>query len=146
MKIKTRHFEEIEFDERRIINFNEGIPGFRELKKYIIIEDPESPFVYLQSVEDGMISFIIINPYLLKKDYTIEIKDTYISALGGGNAEEFCVFVIATVMDEFEEATVNLLAPIVIQNETRQGMQVILENTTYTTKHKIKELLCEGGC
>ena len=146
MKINTRHFGEIEFDEKRIINFNEGIPGFRELKKYIIIEDPESPFVYLQSVEDGMISFIMINPYLLKKDYTIEIKDTYINALGGGNAKEFCVFVIATVMDEFEEATINLLAPIVIQNEMRQGIQVILENTTYTTKHKIKDLLCEGGC
>ena len=146
MKIKTRHFGEIEFDEKRIINFNEGIPGFRELKKYILIEDPESPFVYLQSVEDGMVSFIIINPYLLKRDYTIEIKDTYISALGGCSAEAFCVFVIATVMDDFEEATVNLLAPIVIQNETRQGMQIILENTTYTTKHKIKELLCKGGC
>ncbi len=146
MKIKTRHFGEIEFDEKRIINFNEGIPGFRELKKYILIEDPESPFVYLQSVEDGMVSFIIINPYLLKRDYTIEIKDTYINLLGGGVAADFSIFVIATIVDKFELATVNLLAPIIIQNETRKGMQIILEKTEYTTRHKITELLEQGGC
>ena len=145
MKIQTRYFGEVEFEEKRIIEFKEGIPGFKEFKQYIIIEDPESPFVYLQNVEDGEVSFIIINPYLLKEDYTIDIKDTYISTLGGGTAEQFSVFVIATVMNDLEDATVNLLAPIVVQNETRQGMQVILENTSYTTKHKIKELLVKGG-
>ena len=39
MRIHTRNFGEIEFDETNQITFNEGIPGFRELKKYIIIMD-----------------------------------------------------------------------------------------------------------
>nr|WP_302599107.1 flagellar assembly protein FliW [uncultured Cellulosilyticum sp.] len=146
MKIETKNFGEIEFAEDGVINFSEGIPGFRELKRYIMINDEESPFAYLQSIEDGNVSFIIINPYELKKDYTIEIKDQYVAALGSGSAEQFSVFVITTLVSNLEAATVNLLAPIIIQNETRQGMQVILENTKYTTRHKIVDLLAEGGC
>lgn len=146
MKIETKNFGEIEFAEDGVINFSEGIPGFRELKRYIMINDEESPFAYLQSIEDGNVSFIIINPYELKKDYTIEIKDQYVAALGGGSAEQFSVFVITTLVSNLEAATVNLLAPIIIQNETRQGMQVILENTKYTTRHKIVDLLAEGVC
>ena len=148
MILQTKNFGTIEFDSDKAIIFEEGIPGFKEFKKYIIIEDEEegSPFVYLQSIEDGAVSFIIINPFVLKPDYTVDIKDQYINALGGGNREQFSLFVIATVVDKFELATVNLLAPIIIQNDTRKGMQVILEKTDYTTKHNIVELLEKRGC
>lgn len=146
MKIVSRNFGAIEFNENKIIDFPEGIPGFKELKKYIIIEDPESTFCYLQSIENEGICFIIIDPFLLCKDYTIDIKDQYIEALGGGNEEKVGVYVIATIVGPLEEATVNLVAPIIIQNETKKGMQVILENTKYETKHKIMELLQKGEC
>lgn len=148
MTLQTKNFGTIEFEDSKTIIFEEGIPGFNELKKYIIIEDEEedSPFVYLQSIEDGTVSFIMVNPFILKPDYTVDIKDQYISTLGGGNIEQFSIFVIATVVDKFELATVNLLAPIIIQNDTRKGMQVILEKTDYTTRHRIVELLERGGC
>lgn len=146
MRIHTRNFGEIEFDETNQITFNEGIPGFRELKKYIIIEENDNPFVYLQSTEDGDIRFVMINPYEIKKDYVADIRDQYIEMLGGGDSSKFIIFVIATVPEDFEAATVNLMAPIIIQNETRLGMQVILEGTTYNTRHKIIDLLKEGGC
>lgn len=148
MKLQTKHLGIIEFDELKKIIFEKGIPGFRELHEYIIVEDEDegSIFAYLQSVEDGEVSFILANPYGLKSDYVANIKDDYIQQLGGGKEEDFTIFVIATVMEKFETATVNLLAPIVIQNETRKGMQVILENTSYTTRHKIVELLEQRGC
>lgn len=143
MKMNTRHFGEIEFKDEAIITFKEGIPGFKELTKYIIIEDPEETFIYLQSVEDEKLSFVTINPYILKKDYSINIKQSYIESLGGGNPEDLVVTVIANVQDEFEHSTVNLVAPIIIQSETKLGMQVILEETKYTTKHRLKDLLLE---
>ncbi|WP_054739629.1 flagellar assembly protein FliW [Cellulosilyticum ruminicola] len=146
MNIVTRNFGEVEFTEDRIINFKEGIPGFREYTKYIIIEEEENSFAHLQSIEDGNLSFIVINPYILKKDYSIDIKDQYVEMLGGGGPENFSVYVVTAIIDKVEDATVNLIAPIIIQNETREGMQVILENTKYTTKHKIVDLLKEGGC
>ena len=146
MKIVTKNFGEIEVNENQMIHFQEGIPGFRDLKEYVLIEDTESAFYYLQSIQEGNISFIMINPYLLKKDYTINIKEQYIETLGGGEVKEFSIYVIATILDTVEKATVNLVAPVLIQNEKRQGMQIILENTRYTTKHRIIDLMNEGGC
>lgn len=144
MKIITKNFGEVDYTEDRMINFKEGVPGFREVKRYIIIEDSESPLKYLQAIDED-ISFIMINPYLLMEDYTVEIHDRYVEELGGGSVEQFNIYVIATVVENFETATVNLIAPVIIQTETRQGMQVILENTNYTTRHKIVDLLREGG-
>lgn len=148
MRMQTKNFGWIEFLDEKVIIFDEGIPGFRQLKSYILIEDEtqNSPFAYLQSTEDGNICFIILNPYAIKKDYIIDVKEQYIEALGGGNMEQFSVFVIVTALSDFESATINLIAPIIIQNETRKGMQVILENTSYQTKHKIVELMKEGDC
>lgn len=146
MKLQTRNFGEITFDEAKQIIFNEGIPGFRELKKYIIVEEDESPFVYLQSTEDGDIRFVMINPYDIKKDYIADVKDSYVEMLGGGEAQDFSIFVIVTVPEKIESATVNLVAPILIQNETRLGMQIILDQAGYNTRHRIIDLLKEGGC
>ena len=146
MKMTTRNFGEIEFAEENIIHFEEGIPGFRTLKEYVLIGDNESAFEYMQSVTDGNISFVLINPYMFMKDYSINIKDTYVEALGGGTAEKFSVYVTVTIVGDIENATVNLVAPILIQNETKKGMQVILENSKYTTKHSMMELIKEGSC
>lgn len=146
MKLQTRNFGEIDFNEQTIITFENGIPGFNQLKKYILMDDQEedSPFSYLQSVEDGNISFILANPYIFKKDYCAEIKEEYVTALGGGSVEDFSIYVIVTVQEHIETATLNLIAPIIIQTHTKKAKQVILEHSGYTTRHKLIELLNEG--
>ena len=149
MKLQTKNFGIIEFDEAKKITFEKGIPGFRELHDYIIIEDEEeeSVFAYLQSVEDGAVSFIVTNPHYFDEKYTADIKDEYVKQLGGGiSGEDFSLFAIVTVTNTFETATLNLVAPLVIHNETRKGMQVILENTHYTTRHKLIDLVEQRGC
>jgi len=147
MKLQTKNFGMIEYNEDKKIIFDNGIPGFEALKEYIIIEDEdvESPFVYLQSVEDGGISFVLVNPYLFKEDYSANIKEEYVEQLGGGSIESFSIFCIITLLESFETATINLLAPIIIQEDKRRAMQVVLEKTNYTTRHSIVELLQERG-
>lgn len=146
MELLTRNFGTINVEDKKVVTFIEGIPGFEELTKYMLIEDTEdaeSPFVYLQSVEDGQVCFILIDPSIVDENYSIEIRDKYMIALGGGEPEDFSMFVIVTAKNNFEESTVNLLAPIIIQHETRKAMQIILENTSYKTKHRIIDLISE---
>ena len=52
MQLETAHFGVIEFNEDDIIIFPEGIPGFEETKKYILMgnETNEAVFFWLQSV------------------------------------------------------------------------------------------------
>ncbi|PHV69832.1 flagellar assembly protein FliW [Sporanaerobium hydrogeniformans] len=146
MLLKTKSFGDIEIGEEKFITFKEGIPGFEELKQFIIIEEEEeSPFCYLQSIEDEAICFILTNPYLFKPDYEPAIAKHYFQQLGGGDLKNFSVFAMVSVKGEIETATLNLMAPLVIQQETRFGMQVILDGQDYTTKHAVLDLLAERG-
>ena len=54
MKLKTRFFGEIEIDEKKVIDFEEGLPGFENLRKFLFMtdENEDAPFCWLQSIED----------------------------------------------------------------------------------------------
>ncbi len=145
MLIHTRIFGDIEIDPAKKIIFKKGLLGFEDLKEYILIEDAEegSPFAYLQSIENPEICFTVANPYVFIPEYAPDVKEEYIERLGGGTAEDFSVLVVVSIPTGFHDATINLVGPLVIHNGTRLGEQVILENTSYTTRHLITELLLE---
>ena len=80
MKIKTRKFGEIEIDEKKILSMPKGLPGFPGFERFVLIEDPESaPFCWFQSLEEPNLALVIINPFLFKPDYEIDLKEFIIS-------------------------------------------------------------------
>ncbi|NLV89651.1 MAG: flagellar assembly protein FliW [Tissierellia bacterium] len=137
MKVKTRDFGEIEVPEENIILFQDGIPGFDKEKEFIIIlnEDEDNPFHHLQSVKNPDLSFIIINPFEVFKDYDIVIPQTAIDKLKIEKAEDVVVYSIVVVPEDIRKMTANLLGPIIINHKEKLGKQVILDDSRYTTKH-----------
>lgn len=137
MKIDTSNFGVLEIDPSKIIQFKEGIPGFEDEKEFTIIlnEDPENPFHYLQSINSGDLSFVIINPFEVFPEYEFEISEIVKEKLHIENEKQVCVYTIVTVPENIEKITSNLQAPIVINLETKRGKQVILDDSRYTTKH-----------
>lgn len=144
MKLQTR-FGEMEADPNKIIQFKEGIPGFETLRKFILIEDAESKFCYLQSVEEEAIAFTMISPEWVKSDYAPCIGESYFEKLGGGKTEDFALYNIVTVRSPIEETTVNLQAPLLIHTTRRVGVQAIAEGKNYQVRHKLIELIQERG-
>lgn len=145
MKLQTRNFGEIEIDESKKIVFKEGIPGLESLKEFILIEDHESNFCYLQSLEQGEIAFTIIDPVFIKKDYAPCINESYFDKLGGGASEEFAIYNIITVRNPIEETTINLQAPLLIHTAKRLGIQTIVEDKNDKIRHNLMELMKERG-
>lgn len=129
-------------DAKKIL-FKEGIPGFEYLREFIILEDEEQEFFCLQSVEEPMISFVIVDPFLLKPDYAPEVNKSYFEKLGVKDSKLVTLFVIATIRENIEESTVNLQAPLMIHIEERTGVQAILDDKIYHAKHKIVDLIME---
>ena len=71
MRLKTRHFGEIEIDQNQIFTFEEGLPGFERVKQFILlaVNEQDSPFSWLQSIEDYNLAFAVVNPFMIKNDY-----------------------------------------------------------------------------
>ena len=139
MIIKTTRFGEIEIDESRAIHFSEGLAGFPEDEKYIIMEHkPDSPFMWLQSLDSPELAFVIMNPFLVYPDYLKDISPEEEKALKPGSNETVMIFTIVTIPGgRAEESTVNLMGPVVIDQDIKEGKQVILANSGYSHRYPL---------
>ncbi len=126
------------------IVFKKGILGFEEYKNYVIVKDEENMIYYLQSIDNPSVEFIIISPHLFSKPYSPNISELYFKELGGGEDEEFVLYLMVRPSRNSNEITVNLQAPLLLHLERRQGVQVIVEGDEYGMRENL-EALIEGG-
>lgn len=139
-KVTTSRFGEIEIRDTEVIELPQGLIGFPELKRYLLLDhDKESPFKWLQSLDDGSIAFVLINPLLFKPDYEVEVTDAEVSDLTLENEDDAVISVIVTMPSNPQNMTANLKAPLVFNLKNRKGKQIILSANTYTTRHSIME-------
>ncbi|WP_304440612.1 flagellar assembly protein FliW [Tissierella sp. P1] len=103
----------------------------------ILNEDKESPFHWLQSINNQNLSFIVINPFEIFSDYDILLPQTAINKLKIEKEEDINIYTIVVIPTDMKKMTTNLLGPIVINTKERLGKQVILDDERYTTKHFI---------
>jgi flagellar assembly factor FliW len=111
-----------------VIEMAAGLPGFREARRFVLVEwdEPASPFAVLRCVDVEELEFLVAAPVVLFPDYAPEIDDGYAEALGLQSADDALVLVIVTVPERPEEATANLLAPIVVNVHTYAAAQIVL--------------------
>jgi flagellar assembly factor FliW len=140
IKVKTTRFGELEVKTNDVIELPAGLVGFPELKRYVLLDhDKDSPFKWLQSLDDGAIAFVLINPLLFKPDFTVEVTEAEVSDLELKTEEDAVISVIITIPTNPQNMTANLKAPLVFNLKNRRGKQLILSNSTYTTRHNIME-------
>jgi flagellar assembly factor FliW len=138
MLIHAINFGEIEISEDRVLHFKEGVPGFPNLRRFAMLEFEElKPFQYLQAVEDPPIALLVVNPFLIDPDYKFQLSKSDMEDIRATGTEEIAVYVVATIPDNPEEGTVNLMAPIVIHENQNCGKQVILHDSGYSVKQPL---------
>ena len=140
IKVKTTRFGEIEVKTEDLIELPSGLIGFPELKRYVLLDhDKESPFKWLQSLDDPAIAFVLINPLLFKPDYTIEVTEAEVADMELKSEEDAVISVIITIPTNPQNMTANLKAPLVFNLQNRKGKQLVLSHSAYTTRHNIME-------
>ena len=144
MKILSKAFGLIDVDERQKITFPSGLFGFESIKDYILIDAERQPFYWLQSLEVEHIAFILINPFLFRQDYELDIDDDIVREIGINSPEEALIFSIVTIPPT-GPMTANLQGPLIINRETRVGKQGVLTDPRWKTKHDIMQELNQDG-
>lgn len=143
MFIETTHFGKIEIGEADILNFEEGIIGFEDVKEFGLIasEDPESPFKWIQAIDKPELAFALVNPFKIKRDYDFDLKDEDVESLGVKDASEVMVFSIVVVPEDIKKISMNLKAPLIINRTNNKAAQIILDTDKYTVRHFILDEL-----
>jgi flagellar assembly factor FliW len=113
-----------------------GIPGFPNRKQFVIFEHKkDSPFMWYQSIDEPALAFVITDPYLFKSDYTVDM-DMILKELSwdsDADRDRLKLYVIVKIpTGSPEKMTANLMGPILLNTMTREAVQIVLADSSYS--------------
>lgn len=137
MEILSPVHGKITYDEDEIINFEKSIPGFNDVKRFILKEIEGSSFKLLQSIDDVTVGFVVISPFQVEEDYEINLSEEVIKTLEIKEATDVLLYSLVTLNSKVEKITVNLKAPVVINVNNKKAEQFIIDKAKYKIKHPL---------
>lgn len=146
MEIETKYLGKTTIDEHKTIIFEEGLPGFEDETKFVLLDLANNPmFQILQSIKTKNLAFFVVNPYLFYDHYSIHINQSVQEKLQIENEKDVVVLAILTIKEPFSKSTVNLKAPLIINLANRHGKQYILKDDQFSMRTKIPQSKVESG-
>lgn len=140
LKVETTKFGTIQIEEEKIITMPAGMLGFQGRKRFIVLDREESrPFYWYQCVDDPDLSFVIINPYLFKPDYSVDLKPTLKEMSWEADGEESLeLYVVVNASNGApDKITANLIGPLLINTRRWEAVQIVIHNNSYSHKYPI---------
>lgn len=135
MNIESQRFGTLDINDEEILSFPQGVIGFPSEQRFALVPHHGSGYIaWLQSVSTPELAFPVVSAHAFGDKY----PDVPVSAAANeagieGTDETLAVMVVLCALSN-QPATVNLLAPIVVNATTRKGAQVILEGTRFSTR------------
>ncbi len=152
MQVPTTRFGTIEVDESKVITFEEGLPGLGRASKFIVLPHKpahglQSPFRWLQCVDEPALALPIMNPWLADPHYSPTIPGLALAKLAITNvSEQGRIYAVVTVpRSNPEGATINLVAPLLVNKLTRRALQVVLQQERFSLRMPLKEAASGAG-
>jgi len=138
MKFQSLRFGELEYDPQDIIHLPEGLIGLPDLQHWLLLEmDDEIPLKWLHSLDRVDFCLPVTDPAYYLTDYTIRVPAQVKQLLETDNETTLAALVITTIHPGGTSITGNLLAPLVLDVESRKGVQVPLEDANLSMRQEI---------
>ena len=150
MHIETTRFGALDVEERKVLTFPDGLPGFEGHRRFTLVPHHTaeggkgSPFVWLQSLEDGGLAFLAMEPHQAFPDYAPRVPRAEMEALAllseeqGEEAARPRLYSLLTIPPgDPAGITANLMAPVVVNPRARLAKQVVLNTDHYGLRHRL---------
>lgn len=136
----------LDIDSGRVVQFIEPIAGFPTCFRYTLLPymqangREDAAMRWLQAMDPPFHTFIVADPWSVAPDYSPEIADADAEQLDALSFPQATLYGIMTVSQQLRELSINLRAPLVVNQQMRLAKQVVLLNGEYTTNHRVCEL------
>lgn len=139
-QIKTTRFGTVEIDDSLALTFPDGMRGARGRSRFTVLEpEDDGVFYWLQSLDDPASAFVITDPKLFIPNYRVPITPKTLQMLGPP-AQRSDVQAFVFVDRSGKELTINLQCPLLINTETKVGVQVIRPSRRWPSRWKVVDL------
>jgi len=145
MQVQTKSMGVVTVPQERIITLPTGLFGFEEYTDFALIDSEYKPLIWLQSMQDKNLAFLLIDPFIICAEYEVDVDDKTLARIGITDPSDVIVFSIVTVPQDGRPVTANLQGPLIINRKNNKCMQAILSDPKWTTKHNIIEALRKRG-
>ena len=126
------------YRDKDVIIFEEGLIGFPNAKRFILIESESlSPFRVLKCVDNPQIGFLVLDPRAVIKTYDRSIPQESWRSLEVVDKADRLTMVISIIGKNPQESTANLQAPLLINHRKMLGKQLILTTARYSVTQKL---------
>jgi flagellar assembly factor FliW len=136
MQIETTRFGTLDLDETTFIHFPWGIPGFEELKRYVLLDHREGPFKWLQAIDDPNVAFVVCPPDVVGLRYKVPHEKATPIVLK--TAEDLVLLVMVSFDKEDRNLRIHLRGPLLFNAENRQAYQWTIDSNEIS--HFVEDL------
>jgi len=138
-KLDTSRFGVIDCATDDVVTFSDGLIGLPDLKEFVIVQHREdSPFRWMQSLDDPAVAFLVVDPGFYAMNYSPEMPESVSSALELTDQVPILVYTICTIPNGNPRGmTLNLAGPVVINAESRRAKQVVLEDESCPVRYNV---------
>ncbi|MET7420627.1 flagellar assembly protein FliW [Dactylosporangium sp. NPDC005555] len=121
-----------------MIDFVAPMPGFPDDRRFVLVRLEDTGALYaLTSVDSAGLRFLVVPPAQFFPDYAPEVDDDALAALGVSDGAGLLVLLVVTAGDGVEDATVNLMAPIVLDQQSRRAVQLVLTRSGLSVRQRL---------
>lgn len=123
---------EIQYEPRDVITFDEGMIGLPQLRRMVLISQPEiAPFYWLASIDEPETAFLVLDPLSQNERYSPAIPEQTKARIGLAAGENPLLLTIVRISPEWRKSSINLKAPMVIAPGAMRGAQIVATEREY---------------
>ena len=124
--------------QETVIHFEEGLIGFSDHKRFMLLENAYlSPFRLLQAEDASDVGFLVLEPTIRVPEYSSLVPKREWEALGIEDPADGVAFVTVILGSSAATSTANFQAPILINCRKMIGRQVILTDSDFSVRQPL---------
>lgn len=118
------------------LHFRSGLPGFPGERDFALVcwGGGDGPYSVMVDINEPETSFLVVPPDVFFPDYEVEIDDVTAQQIQLDDPADALVLVIVSLGERAQDATANLLGPIVVNIRNNSGVQAVLSETAFGTR------------
>jgi flagellar assembly factor FliW len=130
VKVVTTRFGELEVQDKELFQIPEGILGFESQKNFFLVDPNDQTLIlWLQSKDEPALAFPVIEPKIFNPEYSLKLLPLELESLELKDLSDASVYCILTIPKQVMDMSANLKAPLIINNKTRKGRQIVLQDS-----------------
>jgi flagellar assembly factor FliW len=135
MLIETSRFGTLDLDEKVFIEFPWGIPGFEQIKRYVLLEHREGPFQWLQAVDEPGLAFVVCEPEAVGVRYSVPHEKALSIRLEA--SEDLVVLIMVSFDRQQKRMSPHWRGPMLFNSSSRLGSQWSMD------EEEFRKCVCE---